>query len=85
MNKKLDELAEVIHKARWPKDRQMDITSFADEDRSGREYCFRIARAVMTWFSEETMERLNELIALVDQVDTIDQLDAKLNPERKSK
>ena len=42
-----EKLAETIHKARWPTDRQMDITPFADEDRSGREYCFRIADAVL--------------------------------------
>jgi hypothetical protein len=42
----ISELAEVIHNARWPADRQMAVTPFADEDRNGREYCFRIARAV---------------------------------------
>lgn len=42
-----EELAETIHKARWPADRQMAITPFADEDRNGREYCFRIADAVL--------------------------------------
>ena len=42
-----EELAEVIHKARWPADRQIAITPFADEDRSGREYCLRIADAIL--------------------------------------
>lgn len=42
-----EELAETIHKARWPADRQMAVTPFADEDRNGREYCFRIADAVL--------------------------------------
>lgn len=44
-------LAEVIHNARWPEDRQLAVTPFADEDRSGREYCMRIARAVMQYQS----------------------------------
>ena len=43
----LEAMAEIVHNARWPADRQMDITPFADEDRNGREYCFRIARAVL--------------------------------------
>jgi NTP pyrophosphatase (non-canonical NTP hydrolase) len=43
----LEAMAETIHKARWPADRQMDITPFADEDKNGREYCFRIARAAL--------------------------------------
>lgn len=43
-----EDLAETIHKARWPADRQMAIIPFADEDRSGREYCFRIADAILT-------------------------------------
>lgn len=40
-------MAETIHKARWPADRQMAVTPFEDEDRNGREYCFRIADAVL--------------------------------------
>lgn len=40
-------MAETIHNARWPADRQMAVTPFADEDRNGREYCFRIADAVL--------------------------------------
>lgn len=40
-------LAETIHKARWPADRTMAITPFADEDKNGREYCFRIADAIL--------------------------------------
>src|SRR5258708_27954968 len=40
-------LAETIHKARWPADRVMAVIPFADEDRSGREYCFRLADAVL--------------------------------------
>lgn len=44
---KLLEMAEIVHKARWPEDRQMDITPFADEDKNGRDYCIRIARAVL--------------------------------------
>ena len=40
-------MAETIHKARWPASRQMEITPFADEDRNGREYCLRIADAVL--------------------------------------
>ncbi len=47
-----EQLAETIHKARWPNDHQMDITPFADEDRSGREYCFRIADAVLLAFAK---------------------------------
>jgi hypothetical protein len=43
----MERLAEVVHKARWPENHQMDITPFADEDRGGREYCFRIARAIV--------------------------------------
>jgi hypothetical protein len=39
-------MAETIHNARWPADRQLAVTPFADEDRNGREYCFRIADAV---------------------------------------
>lgn len=39
-------LAEAIHQARWPADRQMAVTPFADEDTNAREYCMRIARAV---------------------------------------
>lgn len=38
-------LAEAIHNARWPEDRQMSITPFRDEDSNGRDYCFRLARA----------------------------------------
>lgn len=44
-------LAEVIHNARWPDDRQTAVTPFADEDRNGREYCLRIARAVMRYLA----------------------------------
>lgn len=40
-------LAATIHQARWPVDRQLAITPFEDEDRSGRDYCFRIADAVL--------------------------------------
>lgn len=41
-------LAATIHAARWPADRQLAVTPFADEDRNGREYCFRIADAVLS-------------------------------------
>ena len=42
-----DKLAETIHRARWPADRAMAITPFEDEDKNGREYCYRIADAVI--------------------------------------
>lgn len=42
-----DKLAETIHDARWPTDRQLSILPFADEDRNGREYCYRIADAIL--------------------------------------
>lgn len=40
-------LAATIHKARWPTDRTLAATPFADEDDNGRNYCFRIADAVL--------------------------------------
>lgn len=40
-------LAEVIHNARWPEDRVLSITPFADEDEQGKAYCIRIAKAVL--------------------------------------
>ena len=46
-------LAETIHKARWPLDRVIHITPFADEDRNGREYCFRIADAILALLHRE--------------------------------
>lgn len=52
MQVELVSLAETIHKARWPEDRQLEITPFADEDRQAREYCFRIARAVRAYLEE---------------------------------
>lgn len=42
-----DKLAETIHNARWPADRQLAVTPFADENRNGREYCYRIADAIL--------------------------------------
>lgn len=48
-------LAETIHKARWPADRTMAITPFADEDRSGREYCYRIADAVLMLLKRDSV------------------------------
>lgn len=42
-----EEMAATIHKARWPADRALAATPFEDEDRNGREYCFRIADAVL--------------------------------------
>lgn len=44
----VDELAETVHKARWPAYRQMAITPFADADDHDREYCRRIATAILT-------------------------------------
>ncbi len=52
-----DVMAETIHNARWPADRQMAITPFADEDRNGREYCFRIADAVLAALSTNPGEQ----------------------------
>ena len=46
-------LAETIHRARWPEDRQIAITPFVDEDQNGREYCFRIARAILSLLGEQ--------------------------------
>ena len=46
-------LAETIHKARWPLDRVIHITPFADEYRNGREYCFRIADAILALLHRE--------------------------------
>ena len=43
----LEAMAEIVHNARWPADWQVAVTPFANEDRNGREYCFRIARAVL--------------------------------------
>ena len=40
-----DAVAEEVHKGRFPADREP--TPFADEDRSGREYCYRIADRVL--------------------------------------
>jgi hypothetical protein len=48
-------LAEIIHKARWPEDRAVEITPFADEDAHAREYCFRIARAVLPFTNDMTV------------------------------
>jgi hypothetical protein len=42
-----ENLAETIHNARWPVDRPFVPTLFADEDKNGREYCFRIADAIL--------------------------------------
>lgn len=52
-----DKLAEAIHKARWPADRATAITPFEDEDRNGREYCYRIADAVMHHLAPERQSR----------------------------
>lgn len=49
----LEQIAEAIHKARWPEDRQTAITPFADEDDNGRAYCFRLARAVQRLYVED--------------------------------
>lgn len=47
-----EEMAATIHKARWPADRASAATPFEDEDRNGREYCFRIADAVLASLSQ---------------------------------
>lgn len=39
-------LAATVHTARWA-DRALAATPFADEDTSGRDYCYRIADAVL--------------------------------------
>jgi hypothetical protein len=49
-----ERIAATVHKARWPADRQMTATPFADEDRNGREYCFRIADAILALLSPDT-------------------------------
>jgi hypothetical protein len=54
-------LAEVIHKARWPEDQTLAITPFADEDRNGREYCLRIAGAVMASRAVGMREALQQI------------------------
>ena len=40
----IDQIAEAVHIGRFPADRTP--TAFADEDQSGRDYCYRIARSV---------------------------------------
>jgi len=52
VTRSVEEIAETVHKARWPKDRQLAITPFADEDSIGREYCFRIAQSIASLFAE---------------------------------
>jgi hypothetical protein len=49
-----DRLAEAVHRGRFTADREP--TPFADEDRHGREYCFRIADAVLALTSPTSGE-----------------------------
>lgn len=53
-------IAEAVHRGRFPADREP--TPFEGEDRSGREYCFRIADAVLPLVSgPEAAKRIEEL------------------------
>lgn len=51
-----NKLAATIHKARWPADRATAATPFEEEDRHGREYCFRIADAVLAFIAASNAE-----------------------------
>lgn len=42
----VEEIAEIIHDARWAEEDAHRRTPFSEEDRRGREYCLRIASAV---------------------------------------
>lgn len=49
-----EELAETVHRARFSADREP--TPFAEEDRSGQEYCRRIADAILQRLSNQQKE-----------------------------
>lgn len=68
MNQTLQNMAEIIHKARWPADRQMEITPFEDEDQNGREYCFRIAAAVFAKYGGDDTTELEAGHLVLDRL-----------------
>lgn len=63
----LDAVAEAIHLARWkPEDARQRIP-LAEEDASGREYCYRLARAaLLTRLAGDKCEREAELASILD-------------------
>lgn len=61
-----DALADAVHRGRFPADREP--TPFEDEDRSGREYCYRIADAVLPLYGPQAAKRIEELEARLREV-----------------